>query len=175
MHRRGRVGVDSLVHLQLQRPALWVEVHFPLFFRSRPLGGGECVTPPRECERSSKRESRGTLTLLTTSLHRISFPLQKRTITPHFSPFSVCSCRGRQLRHSLSPGKAQRHQFPHPHARRPGQEYKRGTIHLHRRTSPPAQEGAAWFPAPPGRSCPAVPRHPVRHGPPQRLPGLALP
>lgn len=106
---------------------------------------------PRECERSSKRESREMFTLLIINLHCISFPpLQNFTITPRLSPLSVCSCRGRQLRHSLSPGKAQRHQFPRPDARRPGQEYTRGAIHLHGRTSLPAQEGAAWFPAPPG-------------------------
>lgn len=102
------------------------------------------------------------------------FPLHNFTITWWFSHLSVCSRRGRQLGHTLPPGKAQRHQLPRPDTRRPGQEYKRGTIHLHRWTSFPAQEGAAQFPAPPGWSCPAVPRHSVRHGPPQWLPGFTL-
>lgn len=145
-------AVDLLVLSQVLRPVFRMEEHFHLFFLSPNLGG-DYVMPfelPLECERSSKRESREMFTLLIINLHCISSPLQNFTITPRFSLLSVGSCRGRQLRHSLSPGKAQRHQFPRPNARRPGQEFKRGTIHLHGRTSLPAEEGAARFPAPPG-------------------------
>lgn len=92
---------------------------------------------------------------------------------PSLSFYLSSPCRGRKFGRAVPPREAQRHQLPG--APRPGQDGERGALHLHGRTALPAEEGAARLPVPPGRACPAVPRHSVHHGPPQRLPGRTLP
>lgn len=92
-----------------------------------------------------------------------------------FSSSLSVSFRGREFRYTLPSWEAQCYQLPGRNPWWPWQECKWGALHLHRRAPIFAQEGAAWFPAPPGWPRFAVPRHPVCYGPPQLLPRLTLP